>query len=1473
MKKFYSLLCILFSLTAVAAPPYQFERFTINEGLSNNSIRRIIQDKKGFLWFGTLNGLNRYDGKNFKVFKFEPGNLNSLSNNRIHLLLEDDLSYIWVVTFDNVVHRFDPRTEDFLNVDKTLQNKRPEYLIKSKDIVKGSPGVMWIIPKEGGLIRFKGSDEAKEYSIDIFDDTHFLPSNNVKFLHRDKKGKVWIGTDKGLVVLENDTFKTAPAFHTYFDRDEVVNFREIKETDESLWLGTENSGLFKYSFADKILRKWNEPLNIQSSITSLGVGVDNSLMVATDGGGVLYIKEEGKAFRHYTAQKKEGIKNLFTQVYADKNGFFWLVSPHQRGVTLFDPSQETFKYYGLNAEYREPLGDSEKHVFFEDSNGSLWLGLYGGGLCKFDNETKAFDQYFYSHTNLGSISSNLVLSIYEDKSKNLWVGTFHGGLNKLSLFKNYFYHTEPNTHANFRVVNEVRSAIEDKFGRLWVGTKGGKVKCYDNDNNCIYTIPDDLPESAKFHMHSIYSLLEDKDGNLWIGTKGDGLFRIDGLLRNPSIKDNTFVVHNFKRDGKDPSSLSMNTVYALLQDHYGQIWVGTYNGGLDLIKSPFGEDIIFEHYKKGKGHSISDDRVRTLMLDKTNNIWIGTSNGLNMLKSEYLAAKDKAFIHYTSDQSNNTSLSNNDIISLHQDKENNIWAGTYGGGLNKLIKERDSSIPPHFICYTQKDGLPSDVIYSVEEDEAGDFWVSTDNGLCKFSPSTLQVENYLKEDGLEENTFSEATSVKSSTGELIFGNLDGFVRFFPGMIRKDNNTYPLVFTDLLIFNERVQPNREKSPLKHSIETTREITLNYDQNFIGVEFAVLDYKAPEKMQYSYILEGFEEQWNYIVGQNRAVYRALNPGEYTFKVKGTNSDGVWMDEPKTLKITILPPFWKTNWAYTLYTVFAIAAILTLLFFVRHEMRLQNKIILGKKLTENKLRFYTNISHEFKTPLTLILGPVDDLLSDATLPPRLRNKMEVIKRNSKRLMTLIEQLLDFRKIQSDKMGLKVQSIELYGFFHDFYISFLPLAEKKQILLHFKSNFKTLQGWIDPDHLEKIVMNLLSNAFKYASAGKNIYFEVTVDNANNTLKISVKDQGKGISEEQGSKIFERFSTVKNDRIRDIDSSGIGLSLTQDLTHLHKGKITVNNNLPKGCEFIVTIPIGEDAYSYTEKATISYTPPAHNPKLWEFPVMPDIKEIEVLATSSAVKHRLLLIEDNDDLREYLAEKLRKYYVVATAPDGAKGFEMAVQSMPDLIVCDIMMPGISGLKVTKKLKQHINTSHIPVVLLTARSSKDQQIEGIEIGADAYITKPFDFEFLQIRIQKIIEQRKKLKEKFSNEPSMKVSELSETPADQKFLEKAIGLIEERMENSEFNVDQLVKEMSCSRTFFYKKLKRISGHSPNEFVRIIRMKKAALMLKSGDFTVAEISYKVGISDPNYFSKCFKTHFGESPSEYSRNNKANV
>ena len=1449
-----------------------FEHYNIEDGMSNNSIRRIIQDKNGFLWFGTLNGLNRFDGKNIRTFTFEPGNLNSLSSNRIFGLFEDGLGYIWILSFENHVLRFDPGTEEFINTNYLIKRKFNSPT-GSSILYESSPGIVWIISDNKGLTRIIENPENSEFSLHNLDNPEILKEENINFVYKDQLQQIWIGSDRELIALKNDTTDFSSRDLLVFEqKKENISFTYVQEWNNQLIFGTRSNGLFMYELSSGQFKPWHKELNINSRINLIHKGLNNELIVATNRQGFYYFKTPvDKPVSYIPGLVPNSFVDYgYYDVYQDKKGVYWLENS-RRGITMFNPEKNEIFHYNLNENFRESPGDFDKQTILEDSNGDLWIGIYGGGLFKYNRESKKFNHYFHSKNNPYSLSSNFVLCMFEDFSKNLWIGTFQGGLNKLELVKYKFNYIEPVAETRFKSENEVRSILEDQFGRVWIGTREGHIFCYNHKGEIIFKIPENLKGiNQEFVKSNVYAMTDDNFGNLWIGTKGEGLFRISDILAEKNLKNKNFKIDRYMPDDQHVSNISYQDIFALFKDHFGQIWVGTYGGGIDIIKNP-DADVIFQNYSYNfdDDKSISNNRIRHIIQDRDNNIWIGTSYGLNFLESSMVRKNKKIFKRYLNDPSDKNSLSNNDILFIHEDREGKIWMATYGGGLNELIKDQENN--EYFKHFFRKDGLPSDVIFSILEDDNGNLWLGTENGMCKFSKDGKQIERFVAREGPGDNFYSEGTCFETENGEFIFGQKSGFVRFFPASIKRGTKEYPLVFTGFNLFDQRVVPGQKNGPLKKAVHITDEINLKYDQNFISIEFAVMDFKSTDKIQYSFILENFEEKWNYVTNQNKAVYRGLSPGKYIFKVKAKNETGEWIEEPKELKINIAPPLWRTKMAYTIYIIVILLLIWSVTYFISKEVRMRNEINYEKRLTEDKLMFYTNISHEFKTPLTLINSSTDDLLEIKSLGEDLKSKIQLIKKNSTRLHNLIEQLLDFRRIQKGKTELKTRKIEIISFLNDIYLTFLPLAEKKKIEFLFNTNINSCEGWIDPKHLEKIVINLLSNAFKHTPENKRILLDIHISKDNKLLQTHINDQGEGISKENLQKIFDRFAFIDKDIYNQFKGSGIGLSLSRDLATLHKGTIHVESEPKKGSVFTLEIPIDEESYSTDEKDASHDSTTPHQILPFQLELEDsdyDLKSISTaVKTSSAVKNQVLIIEDNDELRNYISEKLQKNFMIYTASDGEEGLKIANDINPDLILSDVKMPKIDGLELTKQLKNNFNTSHIPIILLTAKSAMEYKIEGLDYGADDYITKPFNMNYLQKRILNIINQRKILKEKFSQDPGFKPEKLTVSTNDQKFLTEVIRLVEENLKTPNYSIENIIEEMGYSRTVFYKKMKGISGYAPKEFIRIVKMKKAAALLREPDSSIAQVSYDIGYNDPDYFSKSFKNYFGEPPSEYQK------
>ncbi|MEN8905854.1 MAG: response regulator, partial [Clostridiales bacterium] len=945
--------------------------------------------------------------------------------------------------------------------------------------------------------------------------------------------------------------------------------------------------------------------------------------------------------------------------------------------------------------------------------------------------------------------------------------------------------------------------------------------------------------------------------------KGRGLYHIKDILDFDKASNKYFKINVYQHDKENTTSIANNDIFSLLQDQYGQIWIGTYHGGVSVIKNP-NIAIKFSNYSSDASNasSLSDDRIRKIYKDRENNLWICTVNGLNLLDSKYLMSDIKRFRRFFRDAESVNSLTNNDIFDIHQDLKGTIWVATYGGGLNSINIKSESV---EFKHYFRRDGLPSNIISSILEDDDLNLWLGTDNGLVKFSTQNYTTELIEYSDDYGHGVFSEGCKYKSANHDFIFGTQSGFIRFNPDSIYIKKREYPIVLTGFKLFNERVIPGAKGSPLNESINKTKKIVLKYNQNFFGVNFAVMDFNAPDKIQYTYILENYEKEWNKAINSANATYKALSPGEYVFKLKATDSRGLLMDEMRELSIVIKPPFWRTKWAIIAYFLLIIAII----YIITKEVIARREISYENKLSEEKFKFFTNISHEFKTPLTLINNSIEDIDKATVFTKDVRSGIQLIKRNVNSLNGLIEQLISFRRFQKGKIELRVRKIEVVSYLNDIYLSFLPYAEKKGLKFIFDTNIESYEGMLDVRYTDVIINNLLSNAFKHTPSNKKIVFKINISPKSGLLVISIQDQGEGISQEHADKIFERFVFVENSFYSSFKGSGIGLSLAKEMVQLHKGFIKLNSKINEGSTFTVEIPLGDKFYNEQEKKLSDEDSIIQAPKPFQS-FIEQIDEQPIVQhkkAANAVKYKLLIIEDNKELREYMHEKLQKDNTVFVAVDGEEGERLAKEVNPDLIITDLKMPKLDGVELTKLLKSDFETSHIPIILLTATSSIESKIKGIDSGADDYITKPFNMEYLKRRIVNIISQRKQLKEKFAKDPGFKPEKLTVSDNDQKLLSKVIELIEKNIKTPNYTIDDIIVELGYSRSIFFKKMKSVSGYPPKEFVRIIKMKKAAELLRDPGASVSEVSFNVGFSDPDYFRKSFKHFFGETPTSYKK------
>ncbi len=1451
------LFCVLFYASfSVLFAQEKFDHLTIKDGLSNNSISNIIQSEDGFLWFGTLNGLNRYDGKEIRSYTYDPGNKYSLSSNRINYLYEDSLNYIWIITYEFQVLRFDPQTERFININLEI----PAGKFRGRTGVKlysSSPSIVWIVSEDGGIIRVTQQKGKDNFKFDFFSTGDITGASNKTFIYKGSDHRIWIGTHKGLMMLENDSVDisklTRGNKHIIDTNYHFICCHEIE--NGYLVFGTANHGLFEYN--DNVLRQWHILSDSSIRISDIEAGKSGDFIITTRGKGFYHVSQDFR-IRNYHLNE---INNFF-DTYCDHTGTYWLLTS-KRGISMFNAETSFLKHFDLHSDVRESLGDPDKQKLFEDKNGNIWIGIYGGGLCRYNRASNDFKYYYHEKHNSQSLSSNFILTLFEDKSENLWIGTFKKGLNKLDLSSKNFHYMELVENAKYESQNEVRCIAEDDKERIWIGTKFGDIYCCDKNNNILFRIPEDLKNANDYIRSNIYAILVD-ESDLWVGTKGNGLYHIKGVLDFDKKEIHKFEFKTYRHKSGCKTDLPSNDIFSLLKDQFGQIWIGTYHGGLSVIKNP-NKEIKFTNYfsNPSDSTSISDNRIRKIYRDRNNNLWVGTVNGLNYLDSRYLLTDRKEFRWYCKDPTNVNSLTNNDVFDIHQDINGTIWVATYGGGLNSITTKNGIV---HFNHFFRRDGLPSDIVFSILEDNHLNLWLGTDNGLVKFSIEKNSFELIDEEDGNGHGVFSEGCKYNSHNGEFLFGALNGYIRFIPDSINNIRNSYPLRFTGLTLFNETVLPGEEKSPLKKSLDKTSKIRLKYNQNFIGINFAVMDFRASDKIQYAYILENFEEKWNKTVNGGNAFYKGIPPGEYTFKLKATDSRGIWMDEIRELSIEIVPPFWKNMWAYFIYLII----LIIILYSIISELKTRHEISYENKLLEEKFKFFTDVSHEFKTPLTLINNSIDDILKAKTYTKEGLSSINIIRKNALSLNVLIEQIIDLRRLQNGKLELKTQKIDIVSYAYDIYLTFLPYAKKKKLKFCFNTSIERYSGWIDVRYFDKIINNLLSNAFKHTSSNKRVLLDVSIDEVSEIITIKVQDQGEGISRENLDKIFDRFVFVNNSVYSNM-GSGIGLSLASELVQLHKGTIKVDSKLGEGSTFSVEIPVGEKNYCEDEKTHEKKSFVVHQPNVLSYENTEEHSEKNLIPqhikSANAVRLKLLIIDDNDELRDYLFDRLKKHFTVFMADNGKEGIKIAKDIYPDIIVTDLKMPYLDGISLTKQLKSNFETSHIPIILLTATSAMESKIKGLESGADDYITKPFSVEYLKKRIENIVQQRKQLKEKFSKDPGFKPERLSSEEIEQKFLSQVIESIERSMNKPDYNIDNMISEMGCSRTVFFKKMKAVSGYAPKEFVRMVKMKKAAELLMSPDISVAEVGFEIGFTDPSYFSKSFKNYFGETPTSYQR------
>ncbi|MBN2365375.1 MAG: response regulator [Calditrichaeota bacterium] len=1141
---------------------------------------------------------------------------------------------------------------------------------------------------------------------------------------------------------------------------------------------------------------------------------------------------ELKRYYHHDNDTKSIGGNWVSDIKIDNNGN-WIIGLYGHGINIFDRESEEFY------RYENEIQKNVISLIFDDTYEIIWIGGTGEGLVKAYEPRKKIKVH-QNEQNSNSLNNNSVTTIYEDSKGTLWISTFTGGLNKFDRSTQKFSHyTHDPGDPETILTNEVATVCEDSLNNLFVCTTSG-LDYFETGEERF---------SRKYPLSMLQWMANDpinKDKILWLGSAGSGLYEYNL---------NTGKATPYLNSPNSPHSISDNYityVFSEVKDSIPMIWVGTEYGGLNQI-------------------NLSSKKIK----------------------------------YFQHQQNNPKSISNNAIKIIYRDNSGTLWIGTRVG-LNKYL-EKDNS----FVRYHKQDGLPDEIIVSIQEDNDGNLWLGTTRGICRFDPKGETFLTLTTEDGLPSNEFVWTSSCKTHSGELIFGSYNGFCIFHPDSFRYNKIKPPVYLTDFQLFHKSVQPG-ENSPLKKSITFADEITLHHNQNIFSLEFSALNYIKPNKNIYMYKMEGIDPNWVYTDAFNRqATYTNLDPGEYVFKVKGSNNDGVWNEEGTSIKVIILPPWWQTSWAYTVYILLIGLTIAVTwraqLRRLRMKHQLEIKHLQAEKLQEidrAKSRFFANISHEFRTPLTLLLGPLEKMLSWTT-DEKSRENLNVMQRSAYRLHRLIDQLLDLSKLEAGKMKLQAQELELSEFLKPLVYNFTSWAESKKIELKFIPPSDPVRVYVDPEMMEKVVNNLLSNALKFTPSGGRI--EVSVFNppvsplpsghrtgmhkggnkggSGKKIVIRVSDTGPGISPDKLNRIFDRFYQTDDSISRIHEGTGIGLALTKELVELHHGTIDVQSEVGQGSVFTIQLPLGKEHLKGEEIA---------DQEIREKKI-PGKQTVDVKAeeTVSAVRSEerdrvsvdtarsgnseqdedkklpgVLIVEDNTDMQKYIKDYLEEDYRIITALDGKEGFEKAIKGNMDLIISDVMMPVMDGFDFCKKLKSDQRTSHIPVILLTAKADMESKLEGLELGADDYISKPFEVKELQVRVKNLIMHRRKLKDKFDRDPESLPGVLAISSLDRQFLKKVVNCLQEHLDDPAFSAEEFSKSVGMSRSQFYRKLHALTGHSVSSFVRLYRLKQAARLLRKHSGNISQIAYEVGFNNLSYFSHCFQKQFGELPSQYVRN-----
>jgi signal transduction histidine kinase/ligand-binding sensor domain-containing protein/DNA-binding response OmpR family regulator len=1449
----------------------RFQHIGENEGLMQKKILTIFQDRVGYIWMGTNEGLIRYNANQFQSFGYQFNDSTSLSNNQVLCLYEDTRGWLWAGT-ENGLNCFIPESESFFRVRTFTDGIGDATPNAVYSICEDSTGALWTGNNIGlSRIQFVGdptghSPQWLQQHPDQIRISHLLAEtektgdyqNRIFAVLIDRRNNFWVGTELGLARLLPDKSRQTNApengsgsyrfdliYQQITDAHDLLKttiLRLLQTEDGAIWAKTA-MGLVRVDFPDA------PDLPLGSRLKSTGYPYTDPRIP------------------HY----KQG---AFIELPGETGSMLWM-NLKDTGFSLFDPRDGVFlNLPGGNKPQDNSLIPYMIHTIFSDRSGIIWVGTETNGLFKYDVQANRFSDY---NQKLDKIITNELIDMrfaYEDSHGDLWIG--NEGVYRCDRATGKLLSAFGTNVSDLEWT--FRNAIqEDGKGGLWIASEYGGLYYYDREQ-------DQMTRPVCYRQNA------------------QDTFRHTPELRGEKFdpRGRTLIIR------ADGDSLWVNeNVTALASDRQGIIWAAVkveLTGNDANVQNRF--YVIYrvdpfeqktDRYPLKTPDKISqfdaDFFIYAIEPESADRLWLGTGNGFMRLNPVTGALKV-----YQAEPRNPGTISNNRVHSIKADKlkpERYIWLGTDEGGLNRF--DRESEIFQH---YTEVDGLPGNIVSSILYDRRGNLWLGTNRGLSNVildpeSREVVRFRNFDRRDGIKDDDFSffyGQNAYQNQAGTMFFSGAKGISVFHPDDIRYEPQPSPVILSGFYLNLRPVSFRDPGSPLTEPISEAKEIILPFQDNSFSFEFAALDFHAPEKTRFAYQLEGYQDEWIYPGNERRAVFTQVPPGDYTFRVRAAVGEGKWDEQGVSLYITVTPPWYRRWWAYFLYT----AALLSALWLIRrselHREQLKSRAKLQhleterlKEVNQLKTQFFTNISHEFRTPLTLILGPVTQELEESAVD-RTRQRMQMVQRNANRLMQLINQLLDISALEAKRMELRAAPGDIVAFIRGITMAFASWAGQKSISLVVFTKVEELELYFDRDLMEKVINNLLSNALKFTPHGGKVelsIFNPPVAPGNKEagkVKITVTDTGVGIPPERLPHIFDRFSQVDASTTREYEGSGIGLTLVKELVELHCGTIEVTSRPYAGTTFTIFIPLGKAHFepeqlmaSVTVSRTVKQPLLLHDDYARTGESETESSELlneDSTAESTAVQPLLLIVEDHIDFRSYLYQNLQNNYRLIEAADGKSGWEKAVERTPDLVISDVMMPHMDGYQLCEKLKTDPRTSHIPVILLTAKATQNDKLSGLNTGADDYLGKPFDSRELIARVRNLIEQRAGLQEYYQQRIMRKASGVRVTSMEEQFVRNAIEVVENHLHEEQFSVDELASKIGLSRSQLHRKIQALTGKSSSHFIRTIRLERAAELIIKGAGNITEITYMVGFSSQSYFTKCFVEQFGCSPTEYKAN-----